>query len=450
MPIKRTNFRFHLMIGWWILWLVISQTTLSIVVPPSTTAIVHFVVLLTAFAVGFCFVRLTYRASASNSRRAVVSLAASSPKIRWMMYGLGTLATLLLLTSLYRAGAFTTSFMEYFAKLRVGALESGELTGIKLLETLTKVFAFPVSYGLILMILGAGVRHFRLALAICLLNFALFCYLWQVNYPIIHLFWLAFFYLLSQHSEGVAFNRRTLIGLALAFALLVLSAMNRYGSDDGQLFGALQRYVVGYHLIGFSFYDFQLADPNSILHAHSFGRSSLGFLEQIVEHVSRLIGVDFIAASSENSTYNDNAVAIGIASAGDFNAFGTLAFTLYRDLGVIGILIGGFLYGGVLSFAMLKLRRNWMAAGVFYLLASAWMMGMMVSPVEQTYFWFCLVFLASARLVSKRWRIVSRSSARSAMLASSQSTGPYADRESKPRDERSRSVTLSGKKRGSQ
>lgn len=436
MPTKRTDFRVPLLISWWMLWLAISQTTLNIVVPPSTTAIVHFFILLAAFAAGFTLIRLTYAESASNSRHAIVSLAASSTKMRWMVYGLATLAMLILLTSLYLAGAFTTGFLEYFDKMRVGAQESGELTGIKLLETLTKVFAFPVSYGLILIILGAGVRPYRLALAICLINFAIFCYLWQVNYPIIHLFWLAFFYLVSQHSEGAAFDPRTLIGLALAFLLLVLSAMNRFGSDEGQLYGALQRYVVGYHLIGFSFYDFQLADTNSILHTHSFGRSSLGFLDLIVEHAARVVGVDYIAASSENSAYNDTAVSIGIADSGDFNAFGTLAFTLYRDLGVIGISIGGFLYGGVLSFAMRNLRSNWVAAGVFYLLASSWMMGMMVSPVEQSYFWFCLVFLASARFVASAGAPTHRN---------------YADHDSKPTDDNtSRPERLSYKKRGPQ
>ncbi len=393
------------MIGWWLLWLAVSQTTVNIAVPPSPMAVLHFVLLLSAFAAGFAFTRLTYRAPASIGRNGIVALPAGTKKLQWIVYGLGLLATLLLLVSLQRSGAFTTSFLDYFAKLRMDTQEDGALTGIKTLDTLSKLFGFPVSYGLILLILAFGVRSFRLGLAICVLNFGLFCYLWQVNYPIIHLFWLTFFYLVSRFVDGAPIDRRVLTGLALACGLLVLSAMNRFGSEDDQLFGAVQHYVVGYHLIGFSFYDFQLADPNSILHTHSFGRSSLGFLDQLVEHASRVIGVDYVAASSENSNYNDTAVSIGATQALEFNAFGTLAFTFYRDLGVIGIALGGFLYGGAIAYGLLNLRRSWMAAGMFYLLASTWMMGMMVSPVEQTYFWFCLVFLAVVGLASRRWSI---------------------------------------------
>ncbi|WP_157609616.1 hypothetical protein [Variovorax sp. Root473] len=402
---KRTDFRAPLLVGWWLLWLVISQTAMNIAAPPSSIAVLHFVVLLAAFAAGFVFIKKAHRASAPIGRRAISTFPIHSTKVKWIVYGLSLLATILLLTSLQLSGAFTTGFMEYFARLRMDAQEAGGLTGIKILDTLTKVLAFPVSYGLILVILAVGVKPFRLALTICVLNFGLFSYLWQVNYPIIHLFWLAFFYMSSLYVDGAAINRRTMIGLALACALLVLSAMNRFGDGDDQLFGAVQRYVVGYHLIGFSFYDFQLANPNSILHVHTYGRSSLGFLEQFLEQAFRMIGVDYLAASSENAAYNDTAVSIGVSQAQDFNAFGTLAFTFYRDFHIVGIAIGGFVYGAAIAYGLRNLRRSWIAAGMFYLLATAWMMGMMVSPVEQTYFWFCLAFLMVMSLASRRWRI---------------------------------------------
>lgn len=393
-----------LLIGWWLLWLAVSQTPLSVAVAPSAPAIAHFGLLLASFTVGVAFVRLAYQASASIGKSRVARLEITAPRVRWMVYGMGLSASLLLLVSLQLAGAFSTDFVEYFSKLRMGGGDDGSLTGIKPLDTLTKVFAFPVSYGLLLVVLASGVRHMRAALVMCLCNFALFSYLWQVNYPVIHLFWLTVFYLLGRYMDGAGVDRRTLLALAIVGLVLILSAMNRFGSDDAQLMGAVQHYLVGYHLIGFSFYDYHLADPNSILHAHSFGRSSLGFLEQLLEHAAKLVGGGYLAASSENSTFNDTAVSIGTALALDFNAFGTLVFTFYRDFGITGIVIGGFTYGAALAYGLLNRRRSWLAAGVFYLLASAWMMGMMVSPVEQTYFWFCLVFLAAFWLATSRHR----------------------------------------------
>lgn len=391
-----------LLIGWWLMWLAVSQTRLSVAVAPSVAALAHFGLLLASFAMGVAFVRFAYRASASIGKSRIVRLETTVTRVRWMVYGLGLSASLLLLASLQLAGAFSTDFVEYFSKLRMGGGEDGSLTGIKSLDTLTKVFAFPVSYALLLVVLASGVRPMRAALVMCLCNFALFSYLWQVNYPVIHLFWLTVFYLLGRYMDGAGVDRRTLLALAIVGLLLILSAMNRFGSEDAQLMGAVQHYLVGYHLIGFSFYDYHLADPNSILHAHSFGRSSLGFLEQVLEHTAKLVGGGYLAASSENSTFNDTAVSIGTAVALDFNAFGTLVFTFYRDFGIAGIVVGGFTYGAALAYGLLNRRRNWLAAGMFYLLASAWMMGMMVSPVEQTYFWFCLVFLAAFWLASRR------------------------------------------------
>lgn len=428
-PAKRPDCRPYLLIGWWLFWLVMSQTPLNIAVSPSPTAVLHFVVLLLAFAEGFAFIRLVDGDSASMGPRSVTTLPYDSRKLRWLVYGFGSFATVLLIVALYLSGAVTTSFLEYFAKLRMGAQEAGPLTGIKPLDTLTKAFAFPVSYGLLLVVLAGGVKAFKPALTICLLNFALYAYLWQVNYPIVHLFWLAFFYLVSRFVDGFRIDRRTLTGLALAFGMLVLSAMNRFGSNEKQLFGAARVYVAGYHLIGFSFYDYQLANPHSILHTHSFGRSSLGFLDLLVELVARKVGVDYVAASSENSVYNDVAVPIGVGQLQDFNAFGTLAFSFYRDLGVVGIALGGFLYGGAIAYGLLNLRRNWMAGGMFYLLASAWMMGMMVSPVEQTYFWFCLVFLVFARLASRPWGIFPSPAGRQTSMVSVRRRSSALDRE---------------------
>lgn len=390
-----------LLAGWWLLWLGVSQTPWNVAIAPSFMGLTHFAVLLISFVAGAAFVEVAFRASAPTGKRPTSHAEKAVPRIRWLIYGLAISSSLLLLVSLHLAGAFATDFVEYFSRLRMGSGPDGSLTGIKLLDTLTKVFAFPTSYALLLLVLASGVRLLRPVLAICVLNFVCFSYLWQVNYPFIHLFWLAFFYVVGRYVDGAGVDRRTFVGLSIVLLLLVLSAMNRFGSEDSQLMGAVQHYLIGYHLIGFSFYDYHLADPNSILHVHSFGRSSLGFLEQLLEHAAKLFGGGYLAASSENSTFNDTAVSIGAGNAIEFNAFGTLAFTFYRDFGIVGVFIGGFAYGAALAYGLLNRHRNWIAMGIFYLLAPAWMVGMMVSPIEQTYFWFCLVSLAMIALASR-------------------------------------------------
>jgi hypothetical protein len=396
------GWRLALLLLWWIFWLCLSQTPWNVAIRPSVNALVHFILLLGTFALGVLFMRFAHGRVISGEHHRKAQPITPTKTIKLLLYIPTCIASLLLIVSLYRADALSTPFIEYFTKLRVEGENLGNLTGIKLLDTLTKLYAFPASYTVLLATLAIDTPRLRPATVLCLINFGMFSYLWQVNYPIIHVFWLSVFYLLTRHAFSKGLDRRVLAGLTAAGIVLTLSAMNRFGSDDAQLAGAVNHYLIGYHLIGFSFYDFQLADPNSILHIHSFGRSSLGFLDQIVEHVGRIIGSDYVAASSENSNFNDTAVSIGTGVATDFNAFGTLAFSFYRDFGVVGITIGGFIYGAALGYCLLNVSRSWIAAAVFYLLATAWMIGMMVSPVEQTYFWFALVFLATLKLLTHK------------------------------------------------
>jgi hypothetical protein len=308
----------------------------------------------------------------------------------------------MLLTSLHLADALSTDFVEYFAKLRMDAEGVESLTGIRALDVLTKILAFPLSYTVILVILAGDVRPMRWTLAVCIGNLLAFSYLWQVNYPLIHLFWfLVFHSLVRAHRRG-SFDLRTLLVALIVFSALLASAVNRFGGD---VLGGLQRYIVGYHLVGFTFYDHQYRDPNSVLHAYTFGRSSLGFLDQVLEALSRMVEADYKAASAENSTYNDQAVDIGLAEIREFNAFGTLLFSFFRDFHVLGIVIGGFVYGAVTTHTLHRSSRSWICGALFLLLASSWMMGMMVSPLEQAYFWFVVVALGAFGLINRGARL---------------------------------------------
>ena len=393
-----------LLIGWWLMWLAVSQSKLNLVIAPSATALAHFAALLVGFALGAAFIRITHRTSAPIDRHQAVQLKTPSPSIRFLVYALGSLSSLLLFRSLQLADAFSTPFFDYHAKLRVSSALTGGLTGIKLLDTMTKAACFPISYGVLLVVLGFDIRPLRMALGICLCNFAMYSYLWQVNYPLVHLFWLAVFYLICRYSDGVRIDWRTPITLVITCLILLASAMNRYGGDDWRPLDAARYYLAGYHMVGFSFYDFHLADSSSILHSHTYGRSSLGFLEQAIEHGAKVVDGGYVAASSENSDFNNTEVPIRTDMAPGVNAFGTLAFTFYRDFGVVGIAAGGFAFGAAIVYSLLNRRQSWLTAGIFYLTASAWMMGMMVSPVEQMYFWFCVLLLAAFRLAEGRHR----------------------------------------------
>lgn len=252
-----------------------------------------------------------------------------------------------------------------------------------------------------LTVLAVGVRQNKFTLLLCIFNFLAFSYLWQVNYPLIHLFWILTFYSLIEWQRRGSFDTRTALVLLAILSILLASAANRFG---GEILGAVQHYIVNYHLVGFSFYDYQYQDPRSILHVHSFGRSALGFLDQALEQVSKMVGGSYTAASSENSTFNNEAVDIGLHETRETNAFGTLLFTFYRDFHLFGVLVGGFGYGAATTYALYRSASNWPGFALFILFASSWMIGMMVSPLEQSYFWFVAVALVVLSILSRPGR----------------------------------------------
>lgn len=392
--IKSRDFPIHLLCYWWILWLSLSYTDLNEYLPPSLVTMAQYVILIVSFLAGHLAIKGRHRRGATKS----TAFRSGSTRMKLAVYASAFGSTLLLLISLKLSGSFNDNFIKYFAKLRFGESGLGTLTGIHYLDVLTKILAFPLSYTVILVILANEIRHFKLALITCIFNLLCFSYLWQVNYPLIHLFWFLVFYSLILGQRRSQYDSQTLVIIFVLFATLLASAANRFGGD---VLGGLQRYIVGYHLIGFSFYDHQYNDLRSILHSLSYGRSSLGFLEQMLETTLKFVGVVYNAASAENSTYNDRAVDIGLKEYRGVNAFGTLLFSLYRDFQLVGIMLGGFLYGAVVTHVLYRSAQSWICGALFLFLASSWMTGMMVSPIEQAYFWFAAVVLGLFGLVNR-------------------------------------------------
>jgi oligosaccharide repeat unit polymerase len=399
--LKSADFPIHLMAYWWLFWLAASLTPINEFQQPSLASFVQFLLLIASFVLGHIGAKWL---RAKNKARAGKAKGLSYRRVYWILSISALFCLLLLTVSLALAGAFNTSFVEYYARLRVagGDLDSATATGIHFLDVLTKILAFPLAYTITVATLAVEVASLRLVLAACIASFACYSYLWQVNYPLIHLFWLAVFYVLVAAQRRGQFNLRALGIGALILIGLMASAVNRFGGD---VLGGLQRYVVGYHLVGFTFYDQQFHNPESILHAHSFGRSSLGFLEQVLQNVLNPFDTGFQAASFANSEFNNTALDIGASEPMYFNAFGTIIFTLYRDFNVFGILIGGATYGAVSTYALHRSQSSWRHGALFYMLASAWMMGMMVSPLESAYFWFVVLALGILQIANRgvRW-----------------------------------------------
>ena len=418
---KSRDFPIHLLLYWWILWLVLAYTDLNEFIPPSWQTLAQYAMLLISFLIGHWLVRYRKELRLGAARRVTMASAADSSRMRFALAGSALLCAAMLLLSLWLSGALTENFLAYFAKLRTGEDEI-DLTGSHSLDILTRVFDFPLAYTVILVVLASDARRYKGTLLLCIGSLLAFSYLWQVNYPLIHLFWLLVFYWLIQARLRGAFDSKVAVTMLVLFVALLASAANRFGGDSfaSDVASVVERYFVGYHLIGFSFYDHQYLDPNSILHAHTFGRSSLGFVDRVLQAFSNMVGGDYQAASLQNTDYNSEAVDIGLGEIRQFNAFGTLLFGLYRDFHLFGIALGGFVYGAFTTLALHRSKHHWFYGALFLLLASSWMMGMMVNPIEQPYFWFAVIALTIFSTLGRRVKAaVTAASKRSSAAPSS-------------------------------
>lgn len=401
--LKTLDFPIHFMAYWWVFWIVVSYTPFNEFTAPSYASLAQFLLLITAFVSGHIAIK---RLRPYDTRPALVGvrgLRLRAVRVHWIMMLAAFGSMLMLILSLTLAGAFDVGFIEYYTKVRIiGGIDDGRVTGFHVLDVLTKFLAFPLAYTILVATLAVDLAGLRILLFACLVSFVSVSYLWQINYPLIHLFWIMVFYTLLTAQYQGKFNRTIMTAGTIICAGLVASSVNRYGGD---IIGGIQYYVINYHLVGFTFYDHQFLDPSSILHAHSFGRSSLGFLEQVLENLLKPFSIGFQAASSENAEFVDAAIDIGARESRMVNAFGTIIFTLYRDFNFVGILLGGFLYGAVVTYARYRSHMSWWHGALFLMLAPAWMMGMMVSPLEAAYFWFVIVALGSLQLVNRgvRW-----------------------------------------------
>lgn len=402
--LKSVDFPIHLMVYWWLFWIVMSVSPFDEFIAPSNASVAQFLLLIFSFYAGHLAMKRWYPANPRATTAPGRGLRVGAPRVRWALVFPLAVSFCALLLCLRLAGAFDTGFVEYFLQIRNLFAAGGvpTLTGVRTLDVLTKILFFPISYTAMLVLLAIDLSAFRYLFMLSIVNVLCFAYLWQVNYPFIHLFWLMVFYTLVNAQRRGVFSKKILVVACLLFAGLVASAANRFGGD---VLGGVQRYIVDYHLVGFSYYDQQYLAKDSVLHNLTYGRSSLGFLDQTMEAFLKPMHLGYQSASLQSQGFNETAIDIGASESLSFNAFGTILFSFYRDFNIVGILLGGFLYGAAATYARYRSAQSWRAGALFFMLATAWMVGMMVSPLEEVYFWFAIVSVGFLGIINRglRW-----------------------------------------------
>lgn len=279
---------------------------------------------------------------------------------------------------------FSYTYIEYNRMLRGGG-DYGFITKTKFGDHFYKLVVYPCLI-LVYLVALTGCLN-RVAVSFIIANLILFTIIWQVNYPLIFVVYTLFLsYLFFSPSW---FNKAVLPIIVLGLCL-VSAAFVRYG---GASWGVFEHYFVNYNLIGFHFFDAKFNDSNSVLHELSYGRSLLGAIDQYADLLFRPLGSEYLSASLQNVTDNMQQIDIGESEEKLVNAFGTMAFTSYRDFGWLGIVFVPFIYGYSLIFCYSKCAYSWRHRALYVLLCYGWMTGNSVSPFDHVYFVFSIVFL---------------------------------------------------------
>lgn len=145
------------------------------------------------------------------------------------------------------------------------------------------------------------------------------------------------------------------------FFLLVFSVSSVYFISEGRAIKGrskaghlIEHFVIDYHTESFHILDFELNNPKSLIYDHTYGLSTISAFERYFLLVTNRLGL-----TSKNSEadliggYLHESRNIGIDSYGQpkfYNAFATSLFVLYRDGDLLGVILGGLIFGFLLQY----------------------------------------------------------------------------------------------------
>lgn len=395
-----SNKPFYMVVIWWVSWHVVNQLRIVDIDPATGLSNYLFITMYVSMILGYFSISLATKKKPLVGE-IIVNNKSVQPSDREDYFLLACLffCFVILFFSLYRSGALTSGFYDYFLKIR-GVDAHGLVTGSSFLDNIIKIFVVPIIISCVLYEFSFSQRYnvFRRSrLTSCFVNMLLFTYLFQVNYLLVLTFVILIFFVVDssyKFGSSVFRNKRLLSLVLIVFGIIVFAASNRYGSFD--ILGILLYYPATYFSLSFSLFDFNLIEGNdSILNDHTYGMSLLGYIGVIPFMFFKHFLPDFfyfIPSALENIGFNSRCVNLG----GDkcYNAFGSVLFSLYRDFSVFGPIIGGIIYGASLSYLNIKRKCSEIYNMYYYYLLSMGIISIMVSPFDLPYFWFVFVVLA--------------------------------------------------------
>ncbi|PJZ61794.1 O-antigen polymerase [Leptospira adleri] len=141
-----------------------------------------------------------------------------------------------------------------------------------------------------------------------------------------------------------------LCGLVLIFSIGMLRGPRKMAGMKE----FVSMYVIDYHTESFVMFDHELKNKDSLLHERTYGRTSLGGLERGFSFLLALFRIPFYFQIQSDlvGDYLHKNRLLGYTPEGqpkEYNAFGSVLFSLYKDGGILFTIIFGALFGFFVS-----------------------------------------------------------------------------------------------------
>jgi len=255
------------------------------------------------------------------------------------------------------------SLLEYRAKVFT---DSSPIYTSKISHYFARFFIGPLGY--ILLFIGISFTCLRGDTRLLVPACVLFLAISIVEFGRFGLYNIIFFAIIYILNNFRKMNAKFFVFLVSVF--IVIFAVTYFRSAEGESVLRLifELYIIKYHTLGFYILNFELSNPQSIIHDKTLGLTTVYSIFDPVISILRYFSFPVpVPESGIVGKYLDDYRYLGTDINGDpfySNAFGTILFGLYRDGGLVGVALFGSVWGfmvhclfknknGVVTFAAL-------------------------------------------------------------------------------------------------
>ncbi|MBC7427462.1 MAG: oligosaccharide repeat unit polymerase [Bacteriovorax sp.] len=242
----------------------------------------------------------------------------------------------------------------------------------------------------------------KLAIAFALNGLDGYIRLARVNvYMLIIMFLLVLLMSNSYTFTILKKKKKQLAIFLLSFlSILVIGSFRGYKANE-----QFNRFIIDYHTIGFSLFDYELKNPNSPLNqTTTYGRLSIGGLETFFTIFIRQFDKSYYSPALSNSIrMSKDQIHIGHDS---YNSFYTLLYTFYSDGGFFGVILAGVLIGLYMHSKFKRWEKFHHTVDAFYvvLVLSTLILSIFVSQFEIMRTWIVLIICLLVDISTKYFK----------------------------------------------